>query len=274
MKPSELGRALEALGPYLEDLVICGAWAWYLYRRCLGPVTWMPSDFTRDIDCIGHEGLAVRGETVFHRLTKGAAFVWVPRGEETPPAARFAWPNAARPEVEVEFVVPARGDGSRHVVEIQAGLTALPLRDLEILQDRPLQIVIDDRSPLAAEMAFRGSVRVPRIGCFVVQKALIHQRRNRDQQVKDLSYVFDLIDRENGLSDMVRHDVLSAEPRWRSEVARFTRLLEARITEPPFLVAMARQFAPERAPSTAYIGREIMAWLERLDAVRQEADPG
>jgi len=267
-----LDRALKALGPYLDDLVLCGAWAWFLYRRCVGSATWMPAEFTRDLDCVGRERLRIRGATVLERL-KANDFEWVPRGEETPPVALFAWPRAHRAEIELEFLVPTRGDGSTRIVEIQEGLTAQALRDLEILRDDPLRLTIDDRSPLAADLSFRGVVQVPRIGHFAVQKALIHQRRKPDEQVKDVFYVFDLIDRENGLSDALLADVVGAMTKWRGEVAQFVRVLERRLAEPRFLFGVSEQLPAERRPPVTYIEREIRAWLEGFGKAGAGAGP-
>ncbi len=267
MKAIGLDRALQALGPYLGDLVVCGAWAWYLYRKCLGPGASMLGEFTRDLDCVGRERLAVRDVAVVDRL-EDAGFVWVPRGDQTPPVAHFAWPDADKADVEIEFLVPARGDGSRRVVEIQHNLTAQALRDLDILLDEPLPITIDDHSPLASELDFRGTVFVPSLGRFVVQKALIHSRRNPQDQVKDFFYVFDLIDAENGLADAVLADAVSTRSQWESEVDRFTDLLDLRGREPRFLQAVSEQLPPERRPSVAYIEREIAGWLARLNESR------
>lgn len=267
MKLDGLDRALRALGPYLGDLVVCGAWAWYLYRRCLGPNRWILGEFTRDLDCVGRERLPVREVAIVDRLEE-AGFVWVPRGDLTPPVAHFVWPDVDRAEVEIEFLVPARGDGSLRVVEIQQSLTAQPLRDLDILLDEPLPITIDDHSPLASELDFRGTVFVPSLGRFVVQKALIHSRRNPQDQVKDFFYIFDLVDAENGLADAVLTDVLSAKTRWGNEVDEFVALVERRAQEPRFLQALSEQLPPERRPSVAYIEREIAGWLARLNESR------
>lgn len=68
MRTGGLDRALKALGPYLDDLVLCGAWAWFFYRRCVGSARWMPAEFTRDLDCVGSERLRVRDATVLERL--------------------------------------------------------------------------------------------------------------------------------------------------------------------------------------------------------------
>ena len=266
MNTRGLDRALGALGPYLDDLVLCGAWAWFLYRRCLGRRTWIPAEFTRDLDCVGREKLRVRGSTVVDRLL-ARDFRWVPRGEETPPVASFVWPLEGRADIELEFLVPARGDGSRRILEIQSGLTAQALGDLEIVRANPLRLEIDDLSPLAGELSFRGAVQVPRVGHFVVQKALIHDRRTPSEQIKDFFHVFDLIDRENGMSDEALADVVAAKSKWSGEVATFVGVLERRLREPRFLVGVSEQLPPERRPSPTYIEREMRAWLERLTAI-------
>lgn len=108
MRVDGLDHALQTLEPYLGDLILCGAWAWFFYRRCFGSDRWIPAEFTRDLDCIRPERLPVRGGSLCDRL-EAESFEWVPRGSDTPPAAHFAWPSRNRPEIEIEFLVPARG---------------------------------------------------------------------------------------------------------------------------------------------------------------------
>ena len=266
MNAEGLDRALHGLRPYLGDLVLCGAWAWFLYRRCLGPAAWMPVEFTRDLDCIGLERLPVRSETVVARMQK-AEFVWAARGEHPPPSL-FAWPTAERPDVEVQFLVPARGDGSRRVLELQPNLYGEALRDLPILLDSPLEIVIDRASPLASELTFRGVLRVPRVGHFAIQKALIRARRSPEKQATDSFQVFDLIDRENGLADRMLRDVSDAQRRWSAEIDRFVAHLEEQVRSPAFLRSIAERYAAERRPLVTYIERELRGWLERLGETR------
>lgn len=267
MNPEGLDRALHGLRPYLGDLVLCGAWAWYLYRRCLGRAGWMPVEFTRDLDCIGPERLPVRDESVFARMEK-ADFVWAAHGEDPPPSV-FAWPTVARPEVEVQFLVPARGDGSKRVLEMQPNLYGEALRDLGILLDNPLEIVIDHASPLAAELTFRGVLRVPRMGHFAIQKSLIRGRRTPDKQATDSFQVFDLIDRENGLADDVLRDVVRAQDRWSAEADRFAAHMQEQVRSPTFLRGIADRYAAERRPLVTYIEREMRGWLERLAETHQ-----
>ncbi len=267
MNATGLDRALKALGPYLGDIIICGAWAWYLYRRCLAPSSWVPVEFTRDLDCISSERLPVRDAHLFERLTAND-FEWVPRGSETPPVAHFAWPDEKHAEVEIEFLVPARGDGSRRIVEIQRGVTAQALRHLEILTEAPLDLPIDDESPVAGEMEFRGTIKLPRMGHFVIQKALIHSRRPRNEQVKDLFYVVELLDRGNGLSARCLEEVVAADAQWQSGVDQLVNVLDRRAGEPQFLMAVSQQYPVEKRPLRMYFEREIRRWLEKLQETR------
>lgn len=267
MNAAGLDRALNALGPYLSDLIICGAWAWYLYRRCLASERWIPEEFTRDLDCIGRERMPIRDSHLVERL-KANAFEWVPRGSETPPVASFVWPDRQHAEIEIEFLVPARGDGSRRIVELQPGLTAQALRHLDILTETPLTLVIDNESPVADEMAFRGAIRLPSIGHFVIQKGLIHSRRDRNRQVKDLFYVIELLDRANGLSARCLDEVVAADVRWSRSVDQLVEVLDRRVGEARFLTALAEQYPFERRPPNAYVEREIRTWLEQLQEAR------
>ncbi len=266
-----MDRALKALSPYLGDIVLCGAWAWYLYRRLLAPPGWMPAELTRDLDCIGRERLPVRGAPLSDRL-EASGFECVPRGSGVPAASYFAWPDRRKPDIEIEFLVPARGAGTRRVVALQGALMAPALRHLEILLDAPLNLSIDDRSALGDELEFRGTVRVPRMGHFVIQKALIHGRREREDQVKDLFYVFDLVDSANGVADTVAQDVHDAEIGWQRGVAQLLDLLTRRAAEPAFLKLVAQQFPEEGRPTVAYMEHEIRDWVHgvksRLGSLR------
>lgn len=109
-------------------------------------------------------------------------------------------------------------------------------------------------------------MRVPSVGRFVVQKGAIHARRDAPKQVKDMFYILDLIDSENGLADLLLDGVVSAEVRWEREVALFKSVLTQRVEQRKFLRAVAEQLPQERRPSVAYIEHEIRDWLGRLES--------
>ena len=99
MNPAGLDRALRALGPYVEDVVLCGAWAWYVHRRCSGAATWLPREFTRDVDCVGRETLALRGSAPLRECLEAPGVVWAPRGGGISPVAPFALPALPSPHM-------------------------------------------------------------------------------------------------------------------------------------------------------------------------------
>lgn len=265
MNNAGLIRALRALRPYWGHIVICGAWAWYVYRNYMGRPLERTAVFTRDLDCVMANRVPVEGIGLVDSL-EAADFVWAPRGDATPPAAVFVWPSKDHPEVEVEFLVPARGDGRNRVVTVQPNLRAQALRDLDVLLDDPLVIEFSEESE-DAKVVFKGQVRVPRLAHFSIQKALIFARRAAEDQVKDLAYVFDLIDSGNGLAERVLSDVVLAHRgRYKAEVQRFREVLRREFDSPAFVKRVVEQIPLERRLLSTFIEREVAQWLERLEA--------
>ena len=111
-------------------------------------------------------------------------------------------------------------------------------------------------------------IRLPSMGHFVIQKGLIHSRRDRNQQVKDLFYVIELLDRAHGLSARCRDEVVAADVRWSSRVDQLIEVLDRRVGETRFLTALAEQYPLERRPPNEYVEREIRTWLEQLQEAR------
>jgi hypothetical protein len=260
-----LVRALNALRPYLGHIVICGAWAWYVYRHYLGRPLEHTAVFTRDLDCVTPTRLPVMEGVGLLESLETADFVWVPKGSDNPPAAVFVWPRPRAAEVEVEFLAPARGSGTSRVVSIQPNITAQALRDLDILLEDPMVVELDERSVEAGGSSFQGAVRVPRLAHFSIQKALIFPRRQAEDQAKDLAYVFDLIDSTNKLADQLLGDVVRAHASGHDkEVQRFREVAGRQFASPAFVKKVVEQIPPERRPLSAYAEREVAGWLARL----------
>jgi hypothetical protein len=68
----------------------------------------------------------------------------------------------------------------------------------------------------------------------LIQKALIYTQRSHDERIKDMFYVFDLIDRENSLAWRCVDDVAPGDVKWSKEVDEFIRLLQRRAAKPAF----------------------------------------
>jgi hypothetical protein len=255
-------HALNALAPYLDDVVICGAWAWYVYRKYLGTATELPTDFTRDLDCASGRRVPVRRDQTIVQCLEASGFEWAPRGDDPPPSY-YKWPSAERPDVEVEFLTPKRGSGEERIVAVQQDLNAQALWHLDILLFEPLEVELAEESDDPGEPAFRGKVLVPRMGHFVVQKGLIVRRRSEAEQMKDLFYVFDLIDSETGLGPRVHEDVVRASAKgWNRDVAQGIAALERQFDSAHVLAGLLEQYPQERRPSRRYVQEEARRWLE------------
>lgn len=127
-----------------------------------------------------------------------------------------------------------------------------------------IQIEVAERGVDGGE--FVGPVRVPRPAHFAIQKALIFTKRNQQDQVKDLTYVFDLIDAPNALAERLREEAREAnQTRYAKDVRRFVEVLHREFNSDRFLKLVSEQFPPEQRPAPAYIQGEVLNWLASLD---------
>jgi hypothetical protein len=237
-----------------------------VYRNYLGRPLPSTAVFTRDLDCVTRNRVPLEGAGASESL-QAAGFIWIPRGDGTLPAAVFVWPAPDAPEIEVEFLVPARGDGRHRIVPIQPNLGAQALRHLDILLDDPLGVELNEGSADRAGLRFNGAVRVPRLSHFSIQKALIFDSRAPDDRVKDLTYVFDLIDSTNGLADaLLTDDVRARGAGYQAGVQRFRAVLGREFRSPAFVKQVVEQIPQERRPLSAFVEREVAQWLARLEA--------
>ena len=185
MKVAGFVHALKALEPRLDQLVIVGGWAWYLYRKYLTGVRDLPGEFTLDVDVVLPRPLP--SGPALNDLLERADFEYELSGHDTPPVTRYTWPSREQPQATIEFLTPARGSGSRPTLSA-AGVVAQQLRTTDLLLIDPLLLEIDE----AGEgERFSGKIRLPSVGGFILQKTLILSQR-RQKRTKDLFYIFDL----------------------------------------------------------------------------------
>lgn len=188
-------RLIDAVRPWLGDLVIVGGWAHRLYRftplaRSPGyrPVT------TRDADLAFAARQSLSGNIA--TALKVAGFTQELSGDEIPPVAayRLATDNEG---FSAEFLKPLVGDGTRRgghadATTRAAGITAQKLRHLELLLASPWPLSLSRdtgvpvRTPLVAKVANPVS--------FIAQKLLIHGRRRADKRAQDALYVHDTLE--------------------------------------------------------------------------------
>jgi hypothetical protein len=247
-------RAVEALEPYLKDLVFVGGWAHYLYtlRPEAGPVPFEPLR-TEDADVAAPARLAQGKESIAERLTK-AGFREHLSSDHTPAISEYVLGDEAG-GFYLEFLAPLVGGevkrgGRRDVTTIVGGVTAQTLRYLDILLTEPWQVTLtrDAGFPVTRPRV----ISIPNPAAYVVQKMLVLPKRRPEKQAKDLLYVHDTFAL---LADSLAAVRVAWESLRKKMVARHVRTFEkavrSDIAEVSDLVRRAARIAADRpAPPT------------------------
>ena len=188
-------KLIEALRPWLGQVVVVGGWAHRLHR--LHPMAVTPQYTpirTRDADV----ALSVREPFAgdIGEALKKAGFEGHFSGEHTPPVTEYRLGDEDG-GFYAEFLTPLYGngltrDGNPDVTVTRSGITAQKLRHLELLLTAPWSIRIgpgtgfpmgDDRDVLIANPI-----------SFVVQKLLIHYQRPAQKKAQNLLYIHDTLE--------------------------------------------------------------------------------
>lgn len=186
-------RTVEALGPYLNDLVFVGGWAHYLYTLMpeAAPLGFTPLT-TEDADVAAPLRLPVRGRTI-PELLVAAGFEQRLSGDHIPPVSEYALGDEES-GFYLEFLAPLEGGEVKRGGRLDAttkvgGVSAQKLRHLDILLLQPWTVT------LSPELAFPVSsptpIRIPNPASYVVQKVLVLGKRHPRSQPKDVLYLHD-----------------------------------------------------------------------------------
>lgn len=194
---SDLGdfeRLVEALRPWLDELVIVGGWAHRLHhehpqaeRQSYQPVR------TRDADVAFGASAKLPGK--ISRALSAAGFREEFTTDETPPVAQYFLGKDDQ-GFYAEFLTPMKGsgtrrDGSRDVTVSRSGITAQKLRHLEVLFAAPWQLKVGGGTGSVLPKAV--TVHVANPAAFIAQKLLIHGDRRPRKQAQDILYIHDTI---------------------------------------------------------------------------------
>lgn len=192
----QLGRALVALEPYTDDLVVIGGMVPFLWKFAddLGKDT-LPHIATTEVDVSIRPRLELRGGSVRERLEAADFVVFERPGyRDAPGAICFRDKTAGadkRSGSYIEFLTPLRGRGEKTLIEVQPGLRAEALRYLDLLAFEAKEISLTAVPELHLKAATR--VRVPQPATFVAQKILARSSgrlKKAEKAAKDLAYVF------------------------------------------------------------------------------------
>jgi hypothetical protein len=242
--------AVEALEPYLRDLVFVGGWAHYLYslRPEATPLPFEPLR-TEDADVAAPIRLARGKQSIAECLLK-AGFREHFSGDHTPPISEYVLGDEAG-GFYVEFLVPLVGGemkrgGRRDVTAVVGGVTAQRLRYLDVLLTAPWQVTLtrDGGFPVAREI----TISIPNPAAYIVQKMLVLPKRRPEKQAKDLLYVHDTF-------ALFADSLASVRAGWEAlrrkmlagHVRTFERTVRADVANVSDLVRRAARIAAERA---------------------------
>jgi hypothetical protein len=205
-------RLIEALGPWLNQLVIVGGWAHRLYRfdRLAQPLPYRPL-MTKDADVAFASNAPLTGD--IGAALAGAGFEQKLSGEHIPPITEYKL-GGEEQEFSAEFLTPLLGDGlkrdgSNDVTVKKAGITAQKLRYLELLLISPWSVQVSPAADVPVKYAV--SVTIPNPVAFIAQKLLIHGRRRPDKRPQDVLYIHDTL-------DLFGHELPALHTIWQHEI--------------------------------------------------------
>jgi hypothetical protein len=201
----QFGQAIDALAPYLEDLVIVGGWAHRLMRLHLLASSSAASPLmTLDADIAAPQRLSSRGQSI-RQLLLDHDFDEELSGSATPPKARYTL--EAGNGFSVEFITPVLGgalrrDGSPGAIATIQGVSAERLRHVDLLLLAPweVEVPVQQDGATSIEMA----VQICNPVSYLAQKILILPARRLPKQGKDVLYIHDTMLMFGGAFDELR----------------------------------------------------------------------
>jgi hypothetical protein len=185
----EFQRLVDALQPYLPDVVVVGGWAHRLFTR--HPLAASPGFvplMTDDADVAVPLRLRRREVTLLDRLEE-AGFTEDMKGDDKPPVTHY---RLGEGEFYVEFLAPTTGEsvrrsGERDVTARVQGIVAQKLPHVDVLLVEPWTVSL----PSAGRDAVQ--VRIPNAVTYLAQKVLVLPDREKDKQSNDVVYVHDTL---------------------------------------------------------------------------------
>jgi hypothetical protein len=193
-------RLAEALDRWLDQAVIIGGWAHRLYR--LYPLA-LALDYTPlgtfDADIAVPLDLPATGERLRARLLE-RDFREELRGDMQPPITHYrvrSGDNSSYAESLTPLAGSAVKRGARRDLTARVECVSVQkLRHLELLLQNPWDVMIAPATGLPTAGVRR--ILVPSPAAFLVQKILIHEKRNRGRRAKDVLYLHDTFEAFGG----------------------------------------------------------------------------
>jgi hypothetical protein len=191
------GRIVQALGPYLDELVIVGAWCHRLFRlHPLAMPTGFPPLMTEDADIATPERLRSKTPSIDQAL-RAAGFTPSLTGDGRLPVMRYHGQGVDR-GLYVEPIAPLRGSGYTRKGEPDdlvavAGATAQRLRHVDLLLLEPWRLELSQGNGFEVGDHAIG-LQVANPASYLAQKVLtLNRRPSAGKRSKDALYVHDTL---------------------------------------------------------------------------------
>lgn len=192
----EIGKLIEALRPWLTQVVFIGGWANRLYRfhPKANPPEYLPIT-TKDADIALSLTEPIEGD--IGEALKIAGFKLELRSDRTPAVSLY---NLGKDDrgFYAEFLVPLIGGRTQRNGDLvpltvnKAGITAQKLRHLDILLVEPWSVAFDES--LSMDLINNAQILLPNPASFIAQKLLISKKRDMEKQAQDALYIYDTLD--------------------------------------------------------------------------------
>jgi nucleotidyltransferase-like protein len=188
---AEFRRLVEALRPYLTDVVIVGGWAHQLFE--LHPLARRPEFVpltTDDADVAVPSYLETREATLLERLQR-ANFNQEMSGDDKPPVTIYRLGDG---DFYVEFLAPKTGgglrrSGTRAATKTVQGIVVQKLPHVEVLLLDPWTVELPNEGSTVSTL----TVRIPNAVTYLAQKLLVLPDREKDKQDNDVVYIHDTL---------------------------------------------------------------------------------
>jgi hypothetical protein len=217
----DFARLIQALDPWLDQLVVIGGWAHRLYRiHPLAQELDYPPLVTLDTDVAVPNRLPAGAANIAKRLRE-YDFNEDLLGDHQPPVTQYKL-GSEDTGFYAEFLTPLTGsgykrDGTPDTTVRVAGVSSQKLRYLDVLLEHPWIIELDKTVGFPLDKT--SMVKIPNAATFLAQKLLIHELRERKHRAKDVLYIHDTIEVFGGSLDAIKsvwHE--EAKPRLRANV--------------------------------------------------------
>lgn len=182
-RAEKLANYLDILGPYLDQLVIAGGWAPFVYACMHGSETGQDALLTKDLDAVLPRSGFVESGKPLEAVILDSGYERKFLSLDIPPAIKYAKDDGGEP-YEIEFITDAPGEHQGSI-----GIGSVNASELHFVK-----ILGDNKIGCPGELFGKGFF-VPEPAAFILHKILVAPRRGKKEKAaKDFFYSYYVMD--------------------------------------------------------------------------------